>query len=138
MKTSPTFRAVNFALTVTALVFGAGSFAALMLITLRFADPADGPQQTYLLRMAQISAVLLALCLILLAWTLLRHLRLPNRAERTQTPYVDAWAEAGRRFRFDEEDDLDVDNDDFDVPIEFDDWRNEADDDQDDSDEQKP
>ena len=65
----------------------------------------DEREKEAFLRLAVVSGVLLAMALVLLLWTFLRlALRwFHSPSLRRPTPFVDAWAEAGRRVRLEED-----------------------------------
>ncbi len=65
----------------------------------------DEREKEAFLRLAVVSGVLLAMALVLLLWTFLRLAlgRFHSPRLRKPTPFVDAWAEAGRRVRLEED-----------------------------------
>ncbi len=107
MKQEETSRALHFALTAIGLTAVGAAMFALMMITIGRATAAEGASRGYFARLAVVSAALLALCAVVLAWATIRYLRfrLQQRhwREHKPTPYVDAWAEAGRRIKVDED-----------------------------------
>jgi len=105
MRRYRAMRLVNFVLTSAGLAAGAGALMALILITTRHASLSQGETRSAVVRLAWLATALLALCLLMLTWVIARYARerLHIERERTKTPYVDAWAEAGRRLKLSEE-----------------------------------
>jgi len=70
-------------------------------------DLAEGGLRDLLARLAWLSVALLGLTSVLVFWMAVRLLRMHFRPSHLgeATPYVDAWALAGERFRLDEHDD---------------------------------
>jgi membrane protein implicated in regulation of membrane protease activity len=112
VRHNDTTRAVNFAISSITLAAMSAMMFALLLITSRRAAGAEGAEKSYFWRLASVSAGLLALCGVMLAWVVVRYARyrLRRRHERSQTPYVDAWAEAGRRITLPDGEDEDADD----------------------------
>ena len=106
-------RSVNFTLTAMGLVAVAGAMAAMLIATTRGAAGFTGHTRSYLFRLAWLSAALLAICLLMLAWVVVRHARqrITRRTPRSETPYVDAWAEAGKRLKLKDEEKDEPDED---------------------------
>jgi len=106
-----TMRAVNFALTAMGLLAIAGVLIALLVITARAAGSATEANRPYFIRLAWLSAALLALCLLMFAWVVVRYYRhrISGPQQRTKTEYSDAWAEAGRRFKLPDDEQPDAD-----------------------------
>lgn len=103
-------RAVNFMLTVVGLLVIAGAMGVMIAIAARAAPDSAPEAREYFYRLAWIAAAMLGLALVMLTWTVSRYLRRRSRESRHEpTPYVDAWAEAGRRARVDDEDEDDPD-----------------------------
>jgi membrane protein implicated in regulation of membrane protease activity len=101
-----TFRRINFALMVIAL---GGLLAALIVLVILMANAAamaEMPLRKALLRLAWLAVVCVAMTSLLLVWVCFRYVteRLRPPVGRIRTEYVDAWEEAGRRFRLDTED----------------------------------
>lgn len=99
-------RKISFAFTAVMLVAATGCMLAMFILTARRAAVEEGVRGAYLWRLAWVSAAVMGLFLILLAWVSVRHIRqrlAPERG-RTPTPYVDAWAESGRRMKLEDED----------------------------------
>jgi membrane protein implicated in regulation of membrane protease activity len=95
-------------ITLSALMVG---LIVLVVLIARAAVGAQAPVRHAMLRLAWFAVALLGVTAVLLVWVLIRYVRerfqAPSR--RGRTDYVDAWREAGRRFRLDsdeqEEDD---------------------------------
>ena len=97
-----TSRALNSILLVVLLGAMAAALAALTIVTARAAAAAEDPDlQRVVARLAWLTLVLLAVTLLLLLWAVMRLVRsrLPRPRRSAPTPYVDAWALAGRRFK---------------------------------------
>ena len=111
MKQPGTMRSVNFALTAMGLVAVAGVLVALLVITARAAGSAAEANRLYFVRMAWLSAALLALCLLMFAWVVVRYCRqrISGPHQPTKTEYFDAWGEAGRRFKLPDDEQADTD-----------------------------
>ena len=109
MNTQRRIQAVNSIILIVALVAIAAGLAALTLLTARAAGQVKEPpeMQTALARLAWVAMLLLSFTLVLLLWAVMRFVRSRIRFsdERKPTPYVDAWALAGKRFRLPEVDD---------------------------------
>ncbi|MHC4981685.1 MAG: hypothetical protein ACYTF6_00765 [Planctomycetota bacterium] len=101
MKQLETTRSLNFTLTTMGLIVIGVALTAMFIVTTRDALNSSGETRRYLSRLAWLSAALLALCLLMLVWVLARRAkhRISRRKTRSQTPYVDAWAEAGKRLK---------------------------------------
>jgi len=101
-------RTISFAFTAVMLLAAVGCMLAMFILTARRAAMEKGVQRAYFWRLAWVSAAVMGLFLVLLAWVVVRHLRqrlAPARGP-TPTPYVDAWAESGRRMELEEEDEV--------------------------------
>jgi heme/copper-type cytochrome/quinol oxidase subunit 2 len=94
-------RTVNFVVVVALLVLLVVGLAVLFAVTAQGAGKDASPAiQKYLARLAGLSMALLATTLLLLAWVVARHVLSRLRPEgHPPTPYVDAWALAGKRLR---------------------------------------
>lgn len=114
MKTQRRLQAVNSIILIVALIAIAAGLVALTLLTARAAGEVKDPDlHMVLARLAWVATALLCLTLLLLLWAMMRFVRSRIRftTERTPTPYVDAWALAGKRFKLPEEDDEGEDSD---------------------------
>ena len=98
-------RKLSRAVTFGGLLVIAAGLAAMLAMTSAEAVASSGARQEYFYRMAWIAAALLAVALLLIAWTILRHVRQRtlDGCRRRRTQLVDAWAEAGRRYKLDED-----------------------------------
>ena len=107
---------INFVILIITLAAIAAGLAVLIGLTTRAAAAVDDAQaQRLLARLAWVSVALLALTLIVLLWMVMRFVRRRFRPPgRSCTPYVDAWALAGQRFKL-EENPLDEDDDEDDA-----------------------
>ena len=91
--------------------------AGLLYVFLKAADAAAGADERTradLGRLAWLGMALLSISAVLLFGSLVRTLRfcLRKQAPREPTPYVDAWAEAGRRIKLpDDEEESEQDPD---------------------------
>ncbi|MHC4294409.1 MAG: hypothetical protein ACYSTL_02365 [Planctomycetota bacterium] len=98
-------RISHFVVTVVLLVgIVVGTGVLIAMATQAGSVTEDVVMRRLLGRMAIVLFVLLALALLLLLSSVMRfyrarHMRLP----RTRTPYVDAWALAGKRFKLENE-----------------------------------
>ena len=80
----------------------------------------DLPHRKYMHRLAWLALAVLSVELVVLFWLAVRYISARGRCseERVETPYVDAWAEAGQRINVDEpDDDEDDEDDDEDVDL---------------------
>jgi len=95
------FVVLSAALLVMIVVLG-----VLLLVALEAAEDADAQTRSYLARMAWLFLIMLLLTVLCLFWLSIRYLIIwtRTRARRHETPYVNAWAMAGQRFKLDEED----------------------------------
>lgn len=114
-------RTANFVLTVVSLVLLIVGLLALVLLAANAARGADANTRKFLVRMAWVATALMGLALIMLVWVILRRLRsrFEPSGRHAPTPYVDAWAEAGKRIQVETEEDDDQpeeDRDDADRP----------------------
>ncbi len=92
---------VRFIVLTVALALMAGVLAVLLVVTLGGADETQGPTRRYLLTMAWTCLALLLLTLLAMVLLAVHYAvdRLRRLRRAKSTPYVDAWSEAGRRFR---------------------------------------
>lgn len=99
-------RKISFAFTAVMLAAAAGCMLAMVILTARRAAVEEGVRRAYFWRLAWVSAAVMGLFLILLAWVSVRHIRQKLAPERRHapTPYVDAWAESGRRMKLEDVD----------------------------------
>ena len=105
-----TLHAASFAIVVVTLVAICAGLAAMIVITTRGArEAAEGPKESYYYRMAWLSLALLALTVIVFVWVIIHHIsgRLARKSPRQTTAHVDAWALAGKRFKLEEDEDSD-------------------------------
>ncbi len=86
---------------VTLAAMGAGLAALLYITSSQAAIETDPNTRRYLLRLAWLSLAMLLLMVLIFTWVLLRYLASRrNRSNRPpSTPYVDAWALAGQRYK---------------------------------------
>ena len=105
-----TSRLVNFIISVVLLTAMVGGLVSLIVVATQVAGSAEVDEATlkYWGRLASVALILLALVVVVLFWTVVRFVfrRHRGRQSHPPTPYVDAWAIAGRRFRLpDDQDD---------------------------------
>lgn len=89
------------------IVAGCGLMLVLTWQVARNTDPLAGKETLRLLgRMAWLSASMLGLALLLLAWAVMRFLarRIGLNKPTRPTEYVDAWSVAGQRFQLPDDD----------------------------------
>jgi len=104
-------RAVQVTLVVISLVVVAVLLGLLMYFLLSAAVVAEEQLSRALVRLAWFILALLALTLLMLFWVVMREVvRATRRPDRRRTPYVNVWAEAGRRFQPPDADDQADDN----------------------------
>jgi len=86
---------------LAAIVAGLG---VLTILTLRAAAAMEDPLRGRLVRLAWLSLALTALAIVMLAGLVVHFFRrrLFPPSPHAPTPYVDAWAEAGRRYTLSE------------------------------------
>ena len=97
----------NFVILIAALFVISIGLGALTFLTIQAADVTDDVAVRKLLaELAWVAVALLGLTLVVLMWSVMRFVRSRITVSRThtRTPYVDAWAEAGRRYQLTEED----------------------------------
>jgi len=133
---------VSFGFVVIGLLALAAGLIAILIIAMQGAMQfQDLPTRKLLLRLGWLSLVLLMLTLILLIWAVLRHVRYRLRAAEppVRSEYVNAWELAGKRFRLEDHDDLDDDEDDAPDKWRYDsDEHDDTDEEQDEDDEDAP
>ncbi len=103
---------VSFTILIVSLgAIGLGLAALTFMATRQIEAVSDTEMRRFLARLAWLSFVLLAVTLVVLFWTVTRLLRVPMRSEGPleATPYVDAWALAGKRFKLDQTESPDQD-----------------------------
>jgi membrane protein implicated in regulation of membrane protease activity len=103
-----TLRSIDFAIAAISLAVIGTSLGCLVFIAIGHASTASEPAvRRYLLRLAWISLTLLLFVVLVFAWLVVRRVsaRMRERRRTPQpTPYLDAWALAGQRFKLSEED----------------------------------
>jgi hypothetical protein len=94
-------RTANFVVVVALLGLIVVGLAVLFAATAQGAGKAASPAtQKYLVRLAWLSFALLATTLLLLSWVVAHYVLSRLRPEgHPPTPYVDAWALAGKRLK---------------------------------------
>lgn len=102
-----TYRTVSLVLQLAALAAVAAGLADMLVGLVGLAGQRLNPaQQRLVLRMAWLSGAVLCLTTVLVLWTGIRLLKalkgLPRR--HGPTPYVNAWALAGKRIVVDDDD----------------------------------
>ena len=109
MNGVPRLRVVRFVVVAGGLCAMAVCLGVLLMLVLRQAQAVEGDARHYLVRLAWVCLVMLLLTLLILLWVAGRFVLDLMRAQRPPepTPYVDAWAEAGRRFRLEDHKDAD-------------------------------
>jgi len=108
MAVGPTHRVQTVSLTILAVVLVAiaAGLAGLVALSIGAAGATgDAEARRLFIWMAGLSVALLGLTLVVLFWTAARWVRSRLRRPGTHgpTPYVDAWALAGKRFTLPEE-----------------------------------
>jgi len=107
VETRKTKSLVHFILPAASMVLLIAALAVSLMYVLKAADLADTEVKGYFLNVAWILLALMLLAVLMLIWLAIRfvgnYLRLQKRGEKT--PYVDAWAEAGKRFKLNESND---------------------------------
>ncbi|MCJ7545188.1 MAG: hypothetical protein MUP47_11635 [Phycisphaerae bacterium] len=101
-------RSVDFAIVAISLAVIGTALGCLVFITTGHAAAATDPNvRRYLLRLAWISLTLLLFVVLVFVWLVVRRVSLRMRQRRQPaepTPYLDAWALAGKRFKLSAED----------------------------------
>lgn len=103
---------VSFTILIASLgAIGLGLAALTFMATRQAEAVSDTEMRRFLARLAWLSFVLLALTLVVLFWTVARLLRARMRSDGPfeATPYVNAWALAGKRFKLDQTESPDQD-----------------------------
>jgi hypothetical protein len=98
-------RSVDFAVVAVLLAaLGAGLAALLYITSCQASVETDPNTRRYLLRLAWLSLAMLLLTVLIFTWVVVRYAayRFRRSKPRQPTPYVDAWALAGQRYRVDE------------------------------------
>lgn len=100
-------RTVRFVILAIGLLAMAVMLTVLLHLTLAAAHQMEGVRQKYLARLAIVVLVMLGMTLVMLVWLATRFIidRL-RPSHHAPTPYVDAWAAAGKRFKLAEDDDV--------------------------------
>ena len=85
---------------IACLALLAAALGAMLFLMLRQAGQTHDAEQRYFVRMAWLCLFMLCLTLLLAFWLLMRLFAtwVPSGGH-PPTPYVDAWAEAGRRMK---------------------------------------
>jgi hypothetical protein len=99
-------RVVNLVVTVGLLVILAVGLGVIVVSSAQAVHHGDAPdRKAAFARVSAVAMALLAMVLVLLFWVVVRHVRARLHAgrEKKPTPYVDAWAESGKRFKLDKE-----------------------------------
>ncbi|MGC9455153.1 MAG: hypothetical protein ACP5HU_09850 [Phycisphaerae bacterium] len=104
-------RTISFAILFASLIIAAGMLVALLVTMLDRAEATDDPElRRILVRVAWATLVMLAVDMLVLLWGAMRFMSRVLGApppRRPPTPYIDAWAEAGRRLKLEEQDEDD-------------------------------
>jgi amino acid transporter len=97
------FSSLNFAAVVIMLTAMGAAMGAMAYITASQAAAETDPNlRRNLARLAWMSLTLLLILVVVLTWTIIRHIsarRSGNVTKPAPTPCIDAWKLAGRRFR---------------------------------------
>jgi membrane protein implicated in regulation of membrane protease activity len=113
MNRPSTLRSIDFAIVTISLAVIGTALGCLLFITADQAAAAADPRvRRYLLRLSWITLTLLLLLVVLFAWLVARRvsLRLQQRRRPAEpTPYLDAWALAGQRFKLSAEQEKELD-----------------------------
>ena len=106
--TQQTVRRVNYTVLTFCLLLSSAGMIAVVWVLARAAGSADEQSRPTLVRLAWTAAVCVGIDGLLLLWIFLRwmRLRILPPAPLPDTPYRDAWKEAGRRIQVDENDDF--------------------------------
>lgn len=102
----PVLQRVNHTVLAVFLLLSIGGIVGVLFVLSKVAAQADQETRRVLVRVMWVAAAGIATDALLLLWLLLRWMRgktLSSAAPPTETPYVDAWAEAGRRLKVDDE-----------------------------------
>jgi hypothetical protein len=101
---------VSLAILILSLTALASGLGVLTLLTARAAGGTEDVEvRRSVGKLAWLSLALLGLTAVLLFWSVVRlfRSRVGARRSRTKTPYVNAWALAGKRFKLEEHPDQD-------------------------------
>ena len=107
-------RIINSAILIVTLIAIASGLVVLTLLTSHAAaQMQDVRAQQLLARLAWVSLTLLAVTCILLLWAAMRLYRsgIFETKPHKRTPYVDAWALAGKRFQLSDDEKIPPDED---------------------------
>ena len=101
----PNYRLVNAILVAVALLGLAGGLIFQIGYATSAAAELGKPAGRHLGHLAWLAVVLLGFDMLMIFWLAIRAMGARGRYHRLhhRTPYVDVWAEAGQRFRLDEE-----------------------------------
>ena len=98
---------VSWVIAITMLVAVAGAQIYQIALTTTVAGEIELPGRKYMHRLAWLALVVLSAELVVLFWLAVRFLVARSRLgemHHSETPYVDAWAAAGERFKLNEVD----------------------------------
>jgi len=101
---------ISLGILILSLTVLACALGILTLLTARAANATDDIEvRRFVGRLAWFSLALLGFTIVLLFWSVVRGFRsrIHQRRGRARTPYVDAWALAGKRFKLEEHPDED-------------------------------
>ena len=99
-------RLASFAAVVVLLLVMIAALGWLFHVTVRLPGDVDAHRRDSLARLAWVSLVLLGMAVLMLFWTVARYVKflLAHDRERGEpTTYVDAWSEAGKRVKLDDQ-----------------------------------
>lgn len=107
MNPVPSPRKASAVVVTVLLAFMTAALGYMVHVVAAQAGQADPKTHSALARLAWLTLLLLGVSAVLLVWSAARTLRLfvARRERHPPTPYVDAWAEAGRRMKVDDEED---------------------------------
>ncbi len=111
--TQQTVRRVNYTVLTFCLLLTSAIMVAMVWVLTKAAGNADEPTRRTLVRLAWTASACVGVNALLLLWIFLRWMRLRTlpRAPLPETPYKNAWKEAGKRIQVDENDQLFADED---------------------------
>ena len=101
------WRTISFTVVIAVVALIVAGCSIMLAITTRAAQEAraNPDLRKVLVRLALLSASTLGLALMLLLWSIMRFVgyRFQAGYKHHRTPYVNAWAVAGERFRLDDD-----------------------------------